>query len=387
MLNRLRNPVFAAIACVGLAMARVSASASSLPVVSIRGEDTGAIVYDYAREHCAVWDTPDAPLRAFRDAHGGVVAFVSDSMSRRFHGTTLLDIHHSCHSSLTSQPNPDPSAYAGSDYVTATWTADGTTVMALLHEEYHAEQFPGACRYTESMQCWYNTILAARSLDGGLTFVTTRPPTLVAAAAFRQDVEQGRHRGFFNPSNILFHDGFYYMMTGTTGGGPQKDGLCLFRTATIDDAASWRGFDGHGYTARAIDPYRESTQAAIPCEPVDGPGTVGSISWHAASGLFLIVSQAVDAARPTGYTAYAWSKDLIHWSEPRRLYDHPDLSSANCADRFRYGYPSVADPGAPGRNFDSIGAHPVLFLTRFHVVNCELPPNRDLIRLELDVVE
>ena len=59
---------------------------------------------------------------------------------------------------------------------------------------------------------------------------TAAPPVVVAAAPFRQDFEQGRHRGFFNPSNILHAGGYWYMMTNTTGGAGQAQGLCLFRT-------------------------------------------------------------------------------------------------------------------------------------------------------------
>ena len=363
-----------------------STAPATLPVVEVHGgEATGATVYDWSQEHCEDWDTPDAPLRAFRDAQGGVVAYASDSASRLFRGKSLLTLHHGCHSAFVSRKNPDPSAYADLGYVTATWTDDGKLIEALIHEEYHAEQFPGACRFKDSMPCWYTTIVAARSIDGGVQFRTAGPPVLVASAAFRQNVEQGRHRGFFNPSNIVFHDGFYYMATDTTGGLGQRPGLCLFRTRTVHDPASWRGFDGRGFYSKALDPYRGDSRGYVPCEPVAGPGTVGSISWYPAGRLFLIVFQSMESTRPDGYTAYSWSADLIHWSPPAMLFDHPDMSSHGCAERFRFGYPSIADPAAPGRNFDTIGAHPSLFLTRFHVAGCNLIADRDLVRFQLDV--
>jgi hypothetical protein len=344
------------------------------------------VVFDWGKERCEEWDVPDAPLRAFRDAQGGITADASNSNNRIFSGSSLSDIHHSCHSALTSHEDPDPGAYSGLRFITALWTDDGVVVNALIHNEYHADHFPKACLFKSSMKCWYTTIIGATSTDGGQTFKTATPPVVVAAAPFRQDFQQGRHRGFFNPTNIIHHGGFYYMATDTTGGAGQKAGLCLFRTSTVADPTSWRGYDGSAFTSRAIDPYSSDTNGYVPCEPVHGPGTAGSISWSSTRKLFMMVSQWVDKAHADGEIAYSWSSDLIDWSPPQTLLAEPAMSSQNCSNRFRYGYPSVLDPASPGRNFDEIGAHPVLFLTRFRVgADCGLPPSRDLIRLQLQI--
>jgi hypothetical protein len=101
----------------------------------------------------------------------------------------------------------------------------------------------------------------------------------------------------------------------------------------------------------------------------------------------LIVTQTVNRSHPDGETTYAWSSDLINWSPPQTLFDRPNMSSPNCNDRYRYGYPSVLDADAPGRNFDQIGDHPYLFLTRFHIEDCHLPPDRDLLRFKLDITQ
>lgn len=354
------------------------------PTVSVKG--SAVVVFDWQREHCEEWDVPDAPLRAFRTADGGVTAFASNANNRPFIGSSLLKVRHTCHSALTSHENPDPSAYSGLRFLTAFWTHDGVNVRALIHNEYHADRFPNACKSKISMQCWYTTVIAGTSSDGGRTFTTSTPSTVVAAVPFRQDFEQGRHRGFFNPSNIFYHDGYYYMATDTTGGPGQKAGLCLFRTATVGDPTSWRGYDGKSYMSRAIDPYRGDVGQYVPCKPVDGPGTAGSIVWSTSAQMFLMVHQWVDAKHPDGEIAYSWSQDLLQWSKPQSLLDLPIISSHNCADRERYDYPSVLDPGARGRNFDTIGGNPVLFLTRFHVgAHCDMPPDRDLVRLQLTI--
>jgi hypothetical protein len=80
-----------------------------------------------------------------------------------------------------------------------------------------------------------------------------------------------------------------------------------------------------------------------------------------------------------------WSRDMQHWGPSRTLLDKPDMTSKNCSDTYRYGYPSLLDPDAGGRNFDVIGSAPLLFMTRFHVGKCGLPPNRDLVWMQLDV--
>jgi hypothetical protein len=361
-----------------------SQAAETFSVVKIHDENSPIVVYDWSTERCEIWDVPDAPVRAFRDAVGNVVAFASDSNNRRFAGPSLLQIRHSCHSSFISRENSDPSAYSGLDFITALWTQDGERVTALIHNEYHADHFPNGCLYNDSMKCWYTTIIGASSIDSAQSFKTAHPPKVVAAVPFRQEFEQGRHRGFFNPSNIIFHNGFFYMASDTTGGVSQKPGLCLFRTESVEDPTSWRGYDGQGFGSRPLDPYRSDTRDYVPCQPISR-GTVGSITWHEPSAMFLIVNQTVDASHPNGETIYAWSKDLIHWSEPQTLFAQPDMSSANCKDMYRYGYPSILDSETLRRNFDHIVDHIYLFLTRFHVENCKLSPNRDLIRFQLDI--
>ena len=340
------------------------------------------IVFDYNKDRCAEWNIPDAPLRAYRAANGRVVAFASGYDNRPLIGPSLDEIKQTCQSSLTSTTNADPALYEGMRYVTATWTKDGIHVAALIHNEYHAERF-GKCSYTRGLQCWYNTILAASSNDSGQTFLIPSIPRVVAAPPFTQDVDQGRHRGFFNPSNILFRGGNWYMAVHTTGGGEQRPGTCLFRSSNVDDPGSWRSFDGQNFTGPSVDPYRNDSHLYAPCIPMTNISTLGSISYYAALDIYLGLFQQVDQGHPHGSIAFAWSKDMLHWGPHTVLLDRPDMSSNDCSDTERYGYPSVLDPQAPGLNFDVIGRTSYLFLTRFHVKDCKLSPDRDLVRFEL----
>ena len=353
------------------------------PAVQIR-ETPVAVIFDFNKDRCTNWDIPDAPLRAYRAANGTVVAFASGHDNRPFIGPSLGQIVQTCHPSLVSKPDPDPALYDGMRYVTATWTKDGVHVAALIHNEYHAERF-GKCSYAGSLQCWYNTILAASSSDGGQTFSVGSNPQVVAAISSKQEVGQGRHRGFFNPSNILFREGYWYMAAHTTGGGKQRPGTCLFRSPNVDNPGSWKSFDGQDFGSTSTDPYRDEREDYVPCQPMKNISTLGSISYYAPLKLYLGVFQDVDPEHPNGSIAYAWSADMLHWGAHTTLLNLPDMSSRDCSDTERYGYPSVLDPGAPGRNFDSISQNSYLFLTRFHVKNCRLSSDRDLVRFALRI--
>src|SRR5207248_746890 len=136
-------------------------------------------IFNWADDRCREWDIPDAPFRAFRDARNQVVAFASSDTNNMFVGSSLSELGHRCHSSLTSIENADPAVYSGLRFITSTWTFDGKNVVALVHNEYHAEHFKN-CAYGQSMLCWYTTIIGAYSDDGGVNFKVDSQPNVVA---------------------------------------------------------------------------------------------------------------------------------------------------------------------------------------------------------------
>lgn len=348
-------------------------------------------VFDWSKERCQEWHIPDAPLRAFRDDKGEVVAFASHHRNRALIGDRLDQIKTTCTISFEAKNSADPSQYSDMSWIAATWTRNGRDVYALMHDEYHADQHPGACRFKAGMACWYNVVTAARSQDGGASFKADDPPTVVAAPTFKQDVDQGRHRGFFNPSNIVEKDGAWYALIATTGGGGQKGGTCLYRTTDIADPKAWRAFDGQDFTVRAVDPYREDTSQAKPCQPLKVlPTVVGSVTRHEASGLWLAIFHLGPDPKQDiagGRVAYSWSKDLMKWSPLQTLLTHPTMWSKDCGDSVRYSYGAIADPASPSRNFETTGDEPYLFMTKMHVANCKMGPQRDLVRIKVRIVK
>jgi len=283
----------------------------------------------------------------------------------------LTGVKIDCHVALGSAFDADPRHYDDRRYIAATWTADGADVSALVHEEYHADLHK-TCRVGDSLGCWFNTVLAFHSSDGGISFAPASP-LVVASAPFRQDVEQGRHRGFFNPSN-MFSDGRYtYAFISTTGWEGQAPGNCLFRTSNPADSGSWRAYDGARFSVRFTDPYRSRAKPK-PClsiAPFLFP--VGAVVRDVEHKLWIAVFQA---ARGTAYPLegfyYATARDLLHWSEPRLLMAGRTAYSDLCeVGPSIINYPSILDPGSTSRNFDSIGTHPLLFFDIMAVKDCQ----------------
>lgn len=390
---RTARPLQAAPFAVALLLSVSAARAAEIAHyhVEIAPDAQEETVYAWSKERCEEWHIPDAPLRAFRDDKGEVVAFTSHHRNRALIGDRLDRIRTSCAISFEAKNSADASQFSDMSWIAATWTSNGRDVYALMHDEYHADRHPGACRFKDGMACWYNVVTAARSSDGGQSFKTADPPTVVAAPAFRQEVGQGRHRGFFNPSNIVEKDGAWYALIATTGGEGQKGGTCIYRSTNIADPKAWRAFDGQDFTLPAVDPYREDTSQTKPCQPLKVlPTVVGSVTRHEASGQWLAIFHLGPDPKQGivgGRVAYSWSKDLMTWSPLQTLITHPTMWSKDCGDRERYSYGAIADPDSSSRNFETTGDEPYLFMTKMHVADCKMGPQRDLVRIKLRIVK
>ena len=351
---------------VGAALASGPASAqpqpreSGAPQVKITFTGQPETVFARKTDACDGHDVPDASLRAFRTADGAMTAFGMHNINRALRGQSLDVLKLDCAIVLRSNHISDPAAFDDYSWITATWTDDGTRVSALIHHEYHANDHAGRCRFAAMLPCWTNSILAMTSNDGGKSFQRAKGSPVVAAYPYKQETGQGRHRGFFNPSNIFSDGEWKYTFIGTTGWTGQKHGACLFRTKTPDIASSWRAWDGKGFTAHAGDFYGGTADPLKTCEPIAPFVTpVGAVVKHTPSGAWVAVLKAAkhDAffSEP-GIWATA-SYDLIHWSKPslvlagKTLYDNPCNAGSQMI-----AYPSLIDRHSPARNFDTSGA-------------------------------
>ncbi|MFG7485930.1 hypothetical protein [Methylorubrum rhodesianum] len=385
-MSRRSRPLVAALAlsCGGVPPASAAPEPPLSALILTGPERT---LFSASRDACDGADVPDAPARAFRDASGGIALYGLHYRNRALRGPDFEHLRIDCRVVLDSGEKPDPALYDDRSWITATWTEDGTNVAALLHHEYQANEHEGRCRSKVYMECWYNTITAAASRDGGLHFSRAAPPAVVAAPPFRQEEGQGRHRGFFNPSNIFGEGRYRYFLASTTGwdrpGSDQAAGVCLFRTERPDEPASWRAWTGTGFTAAFPDPYRRTFKIAETCKPVAPfPAPVGAVVRHRGSGAWIAVFMAAKggAFAESGFY-WSTSRDLLVWDVPRlliagaTLYDDPCRAGARLI-----AYPSLLDPGAKGRNFDDVGEGAFLTFATLRLEGCTITSDRDLVR-------
>ena len=366
-----------------LGLGTATSFAAEPPLVAVTIVGPAEIVFTPARDACDGNDVPDVPARAFRDAGGEIVLFALHSENRAFHGPDFGRLKLACAPPLPSRGDADPAAYDDVSWIAATWTENGRDVAALVHHEYQANTHPGRCPAKVYLACWYNSVVAVASQDGSVSFTRPAPPQVVAAAPFRQEVGQGRHRGFFNPSNIVADGAARYMMAATTGWDGQDSGVCLFRTTNPADPTTWRAYDGQTFATRFLDPYRVKPGRPTCRVIAPFPSPVGSISRHRASGAWIAVFQAKangrDFSEPGFYTTS--SRDLVTWDKPRlilagaTLYDDPCQSGGRLI-----AYPSLIDRDAKGRNFDDVGDNADLYFASLKVTGCEVTSERDLVR-------
>lgn len=361
------------------------------PSVAITLQGAPETVFDWSREACEDWDVPDIGARAFRDGEGQVHLLASNSRSRAMSGPSFDALERDCDVIFTGSKSGRPERFDGYPWLSGLYTADGVTVHALVHNEFHGHHHPELCqgRY---MDCWRNSITYAVSHDGGRSFIQPAPPNhLVATLPYRYRGDLGRHVGYFNPTNILRHGGHFYAMFSAARFGAQAHGVCVMRSDDLADPSSWRAWDGHGFGVRFVDPYREQVKdpARHVCTPV-GRGRLmtplGGLVRHEPSGAFVLVmagSRRLDNRKVSGIFAAA-SRDLITWSRPSLVWEVPVRSSEECP-RVKFDYPSLLDPDSTTPGFETVGARAFLYLTRANLEDCRTGTDRDLIRLPVAI--
>ncbi len=369
-----------AAALAALAPARAAAD----PVLAFAGAPRETI-YNARVDRCEPVDTPDIAPATFRDASGEIVMFGLHYVNRALRGPDPGHLKIDCHVALNSGLSADPAAYDDRRYIAAVWTLDGKRVTALVHHEYHGETHK-ACPAGDYMACWYNSVLSFSSMNGGRDFSMDKP-AVVASAPFGQAEHQGRHRGFFNPSNIVSDGKHEYFMSSTTGWPGQPQGVCLFRSSNPHDSASWRAFDGKDFTIHFADPYaRGGAGSPKPCaiiEPFLFP--VQTIVRHRGDGVWIAVWMATknDRQFPVDGFYYATSRDLKSWSPPKLLRAGATIHHNPCSGSL-IAYPSLVDETSRGRVFDEVGDSPWLYFADIETHGCETG-NRVLVRERMKI--
>lgn len=357
-------------------------------------------LYHYRRDACDPHDLPDVPARAFRDAQGKIRLLATNYVHRAMVGDNFAKLKKLCDVIYKPAQIGDPSLYDDKAWIQGLYTLDGITVHALLSADYHEYRHSKKCPFgSDTNRCWYNVVTAAVSTDGGLSFRPLRAPPAhyVAGPSVRYDLHAERSVGFFTTSNILHHRGHFYTLVYTGGGfALQRRGVCVLRTATLEDPSSWRGWNGEGYEYAFADPHKTGDRADDPgCRPVQPNflnGPVRAVLLHKPSGLFVGIMLTTGSTRETRDRRgvyYTLSRDLIEWSRPQALFIAPTraevkrLSGGRSSADVAIDYPSIIDHASPGDNFEFLAGDPHLYYVELPVANGKLTGERRLVRRRL----
>lgn len=390
----LRRVLELALALLLLALPLLAGSTGARAESTPRVQKAGApqTVFDWAESACEPMMYPDLPARAFRDAQGQVQLLISHFESFRLVGPSLEQLVPDCRPVLRSHMSSAPSRFRDREWIGSVFTRNGKTVWALLHDEYQGNRHRGRCPSHSYYRCWYNAITLARSGDEGRSYREVRPPGQLVAAAPRRYRPDAGPIGVFTPSNIVSGpDGALYALVRIRGPGGER-GTCLIRTRRIGRPGSWRAWDGHGFHGHFTDPYATRQRRRMPCAPV-GAGRIAemaeSLTYSTALGRYLLVGLAPPGKVSIGPKAtgiyFSTSTDLIHWSERKLITREVTPHNYACGGPSPLAYPSLIDPESDSRIFATTGAHPYLYYTQFRYRHCHKTPERDLMRVALEV--
>jgi hypothetical protein len=358
------------------------------PAVVVTGP--AQVVFDWSRDNCDVDQIPDLPVRAFRDAADQVNLILAHTAAHRMKGPGFDTLTLDCAPLSASRKLPDPESYADQEWIAATYTVDGQTVHALVHNEFQGNwKSHEVCATRDYFKCWMNTVTYARSDDGGATFSAPNPlDHLVASLPQPYHPDEGIY-GLFSPSNIIKRDGFYYAYLKAQTYPLELQHVCLMRTRTLDDPNSWRFWDGRGFEGAFVDPYRDDPEVVkrTPnCAPIALPQIAQmyeGITWNTHLETYVMVGASNDPTQePNLYGFYyAFSDDLLNWSHRQPLL-HARLPWRSTGQQTNYAYPTLIDHNSDSRNFETTGTTAFLYLTRNNKGHGSL--DRDLLRYPVE---
>jgi hypothetical protein len=346
------------------------------------------VVYDWTKDRCENLDIPDLPARAFRDGAGNVNLIAAHITNRRAVGPDLNSVKHQCQPVMSSTHDADPSKFDDNEWIASTYTEDGSTIYALIHNEFHGWEH-GICSSSDNFACWYNAITLAVSRDGGTSYQhAAEPPAhLVASLPHVYEDSVGPY-GVMEPGNIIKKDGYYYVFVKIDEYKSDEQRVCLLRTKDLSDASSWRAWDGTDFTVAMNDPYThegdpESMHHCAGMDPNLGL-LYASVTFNTYVNRYVMFGLSTDnfsSSREIWGVMYAFSDDLIHWDLRTLLFEAPLPWSNPTRNPHVYLYPSLLDPSSASRNFETSGQTAYLYLTRF---NGGDPLDRDLIRIPVE---
>ena len=346
------------------------------------------VVFDWTTDRCEDLDLPDSPAHIIRAEDGELVLFASNGPTNHVsRGPDFDTLQRVCDPpALVSADLRTPETYENWEWIWSTYR-EGTNWHALILNEFH-DTFAPTCKPGDPSPanlCTYWSITHAVSTDGAHSFVKPNPPAHVVAPPPRvweppvTPATVWLKEGYAATSSIVRgSDDYYYTLIGLYESKNAPHRQCLMRTDTLDDPASWRAWDGNGFTLRMESPYVTGDQVP-PCVALwtkpGGPGLV----YNTYLDLYMAVGLG---GGPCG--VYMWlSPDLIHWGSAQLIAQarHSDCDpgpTPGLLESVPIIFPTIIDHADSTANFERPGRTPHLYYTRF---NAGL--DRDLVRVPL----
>jgi len=353
---------------------------------------TPEVVFDYSSDACESNHSLDGPAHAVRDVNGQIRLVVPNHELYSLTGVNFDNLLPDCGTGqiFGSDEDSSQSNHNYKEWLGAPYTEDGVNFYALVHNEYHGYDFPGKCGHTDVLKCWYNSITLATSSDTGKYFShVTAPNHLVASIPYEYDKNHGYRQGAFNPSNIIKNksNGYYYAFFHTEAIGLQDEGLVVMRTNDLDDAGSWRMYDGSSWNTQSINPYLSSSYdtSAHVFHVVNQTKSVGGVYYSTYYEKYIMVFHSAyesQGGMKEGI-CFSLSDDLINWSAKQMIYYVNAISNSLTENSsWDYGaYPSLIDHNDTTLNFNEIGQNAFVYYTKWNNTSNPGLPDRDLIRV------
>jgi hypothetical protein len=232
----------------GTAVASLGGLCGSAQAASVTVTGPAEVAWDWDTMRCVDYDWPDGPVQAFSDALGRL-QLVAPFL--RMTGTSFTNLTTNCGTQLTSAHDPNPAHYDWDHWLNGIYTENGVDVYALLHNEYHGWEIPGACPAAgKARRCGVGAVTFAVSHDNGDTFVSPAPPDNFVATVPPRPVLDDVRTGLFATSAPVKKGSYYYSFALIGASGAQDAGACLMRSPDLTAPRSWRGWDGASFSVR-----------------------------------------------------------------------------------------------------------------------------------------
>ncbi|MBT3824079.1 MAG: T9SS type A sorting domain-containing protein [Candidatus Marinimicrobia bacterium] len=336
-------------------------------VTLIGSEET---VFDWESDSCEWDNTPDTPPRAWRGEDGNISLTIGHYVTYRMIGPDFNSLSIDCSAPISQSDynESEPAQHNDHEWLSSTYTEDGITVHGIVHNEYHgftSEECP------DPADCAYTSLTYAVSTNSGLSFTHPTAPDHVVIAV--DTATAGNRFGVIEPTNIIKHEGYYYFIAEAWGTDVQRAPY-VFRTATISDPQSWRGWDGENYSVLLGNPYSQTVDYSqlTPVNkntPWEGniPFMHGSLTYNTYFEKFMLIGTTVKGSQWGIY--YSLSEDLINWTQRILVRSFDDASvgqgdPSGTSARDHIYYATIIDHNDTSRNFEYSGQTVFLYYMR-----------------------